>query len=330
VLTYASALAELEGQRTGSRLAMAASGGSLADRVARLVGESRPADGRGFGPAAAIGVVLLLAAYGLFGQEQKPAFQVASIKPYLQVGTQFNRGLRPMPGGRLTAHNAPVVMLIQNAYRLQAYQIIGGPDWINTDGYDIEAKPDHEASVPEVWLMLRTLLADRFKLAVHRETRELPVFALTLPKGGPRLPAPKDPNCEEIDPANPPPPQSNQGPCGRVMIGMAPSGITMQGRSVSMPTFVEMLAAMLGRPVLDRTGFTAKTDIEMKFTPDELTQGLPGAGGPRDSGGASIPSDPSRPNVVAALEEQLGLKLEKTKGPVEVLVVDHVERPAAN
>jgi len=329
VLMYASALAELESQRSGLRMAMAANGGSLADRVARLLGEARPPEGGGLVPGVVTGMVLLVSAYGLFGQAQlRPAFQAASIKPYVQQGEPFNRSLRPMPGGRLTAHNAPVVMLVQNAYRLQAYQIVGGPDWTNSDGYDIEAKPDHEAGTAEVWQMLQTLLADRFKLAVHRETRELPVWVLEPAKGGSRLPAPKDPNCSQDGESGRS--ASNLGPCGRIMISMNPGALQMLGRSVKMPAFIEMLAAALGRPVLDRTDFKGAADIDLKFTPDELTTGLPGGGGPRDPGGAPQLTDPGKPNIAAALEEQLGLKLEKTKGPVEVVVIDHVERPTAN
>jgi len=329
VLTYASALAELESQRSEFRLALAANGASLADRVARLLGESPRTSGSGLAPGLATGLVLLVSAYGLFGQtQQHPAFQVASIKPYVQKGEPFNRSLRPMPGGRLTVHNAPVVMLVQNAYRLQAYQIVGGPDWINSDGYDIEAKPDHEVGTAEVWQMLQTLLADRFKLAVHRETRELPVWALEPAKGGSRLPAPKDPNCSQDSESSRP--ASNLGPCGRIMISMNPGDLRMLGRSVKMPVFIEMLATALGRPVLDKTDFKGAADIDVNFTPDELTIGLPGGGGPHDPGGTRQVIDPGKPNIAAALEEQLGLKLEKTKGPVEVIVIDHVERPTAN
>ena len=98
-------------------------------------------------------------------------------------------------GGRLTAHNAPLTLLIQRAYAVQAFQVVGGPAWINTDGYDIEAKPEGDTDRKQMWLMLQTLLADRFKLTLHRETRELPVYDLTVAKRGPKLPAPKEVNC---------------------------------------------------------------------------------------------------------------------------------------
>ena len=97
-----------------------------------------------------------------------------------------------------------------------------------------------------------------------------------------------------------------------------------------MAELVRILAIALGRPVVDRTEFTGVFDVALDFTPDETTAGLPGAGGPRDPGGPRIPTDPSRPTILAALQEQLGLKLASAKGPVEVLVIDHVERPSAN
>jgi len=329
VLTYASALAELEAQRAGLHLALAANGGSLADRIARLLGESRPASG-GIVPGVVIGAALLLAAFGLFGQTQeRPAFQVASVKLNAEAQPR-SMIVRPQPGGRLTTHNARVSQLIENAYQVQAYQIVGGPEWINAEGYDIEAKPDHDIDRAEVWLMLQTLLADRFKLAIHRDTRELPVYALVADKNGERLPVSKEADCLAADPASPPPNANVRGPCGKILIDMSPQGLKMLGRSVDMAMLIGMLAAVLDRPVIDKTGFTGKTDIAMAFTPDDLTRGLPGAGGSHDPGGLPLPSDPNRPNIMAALQEQLGLKLVSTKGPVEVLVIDRVERPSAN
>ena len=99
--------------------------------------------------------------------------------------------VRAQPGGRLSTQNAPLLMLIQNAYAVQAYQVVGGPGWLNTDGFDIEAKPETNVDRKQTWPMLQTLLADRFKLALHRETRELPVYALTA-KSNLKLPAPKE------------------------------------------------------------------------------------------------------------------------------------------
>jgi hypothetical protein len=118
-------------------------------------------------------ILLVVAAFTTFGQQAaRPEFQVASIKPNTAVGAR-GMGVRALPGGRLTTTNAPLMMLIQNAYSVQASQVVGGPSWINSDGYDIEAKPESNTDREHMWLMLQSLLADRFKLTLHRETREL-------------------------------------------------------------------------------------------------------------------------------------------------------------
>jgi uncharacterized protein (TIGR03435 family) len=212
-------------------------------------------------------------------------------------------------------------MLIVNAYGVQRYQVIGGPAWLETDGFDIEAKSEGEANVAQVSLMLQSLLADRFKLTLHRDTRQLPVYDLTPAKDNFNPPAPKEGGCASLDSASPPAPGSL--PCGMVRIGF--SGV-MDGASVTMANFVKSLAGVVGRPVIDRTGFTGAFDIHVKFTPDMSTQGLPGGA----LSAAPPDPDPTRPNFIDALREQLGLKLTSSKGPVEVLVIDRVERPTAN
>jgi len=328
---YASALVEWE-QLRPSRLntMVAVNGGSLSARIGRLLGQPRPPARSGSGVLAGA-IVLLAAAYGLFGQTpERPAFQAASIKPNTEAHP-FGRLVRPQPGGRLTSQNAPLLMLIQNAYSVQAFQVVGGPDWVNTAGYDIEAKPEVNTDRAPMWLMLQTLLADRFKLALHRETRELPLYALTVGKNGFKPPAPKEGLCISLPPDAPPPPPGSQAQCGFVRINMSPAaGLKMEGGKVKTAELIRMLAAAMGRPVLDRTGFTGEFDVQLSFTPDESTMGLPGARGPRDVGGPQLATDPDRPTLIAALQEQLGLKLVTAKGPVEVLVIDHVERPTEN
>jgi uncharacterized protein (TIGR03435 family) len=229
--------------------------------------------------------------------------------------------LRPFPGGRLTARNANLQMLILTAYEVLPYQLIGGPSWMETDGFDIEAKPDGEANTAQVLLMLQSLLADRFKLTLHRETRQLPVYDLTAAKGGFNPPASKEGGCASLDSGSPPP--RGSVPCGMVRMGF--SG-TMDGASVTMANLVKSLAGIVGRPVIDQTGFQGVLDVHLKFTPDQATRGLPGGA----LSAAPPDPDPSRPNIFEALQEQLGLKLTSSKGPVEVLVIDHVERPSAN
>jgi uncharacterized protein (TIGR03435 family) len=344
-ITYARALAQLESYRPAHLgAAVAANGGSLAARIARLLGQSRPAVRTGLGPGVlAVAILLVAAAYGLFGQsDAHPAFQVASIKRNTSnwsEPTQHPMGVGYRPGGRLTATNASLKLLIQFAYAvhdsphslpLMASQVVGGPTWIDSPGYDIEAKPEGNTDPKRTWLMLQTLLADRFKLALHRETRELPVYALTAAKNGFKLPAPKEVSCVSFPPGTPPRYVPGKVDCGYVPLLQESTGLRMEGSKVHMADLIRELALVLDRPVLDRTEFTGEFDLNLSFTPDEALMGLPGFGGPGDPGGSRIETDPNLPNVFAALEEQLGLKLVPAKGPVEVLVIDHAERPTAN
>jgi uncharacterized protein (TIGR03435 family) len=241
------------------------------------------------------------------------------------------RGMRPLPNGRLTATNAPVWMLILNAYRVQRYQVIGAPGWAESEGFDIEAKGDASANQAQVLLMLRTLLEDRFQLRFHRESRELPVYALTVGKNGPKLAPPKEGGCVSSDPnarIQPPPPGAGPiVPCGSVNIGMATAGVSMNGGKVPMTEFVRTLQMVVGRPVIDRTAITEPFDVSLTFARDEVAAGIPRLTGPP----GSEPADPGGPpSILTAIQEKLGLKLESTKGPVEVMVIDHVERPSAN
>ncbi|MGB9458991.1 MAG: M56 and DUF3738 domain-containing protein [Bryobacteraceae bacterium] len=337
VLAYARALAELESYRPAhANATVDANGGSLADRVSRLLGQSRPASQTRSGTGIVLtAILLIITAVGLFGQsDATPRFEVASVKRNISAPTHMI--VRPRPGGGLFAENAPLIMLIENAYGVQAFQISGGPSWIQSDGYDIEAKGDAKASRAETFLMLRSLLEDRFQLKLHRETKELPVYALTAAKGGLKLQPPKEGGCIPVGPnetlSPPAPGQPAPGfPCGRVGVHGESSGVRMEGGKVAMPEFIRMLSMVLGRPVVDRTGFTGTFDLRLDFTPDEAAAGLPrsaGAGNPEGPPAATDSTGP--PAIFTAIQEQLGLKLESAKGPVEVLVIDHVERPSQN
>jgi uncharacterized protein (TIGR03435 family) len=263
-----------------------------------------------------------------------PTFEVASIKrsPSWSEPTRHPMGVRMESGGRLHAQNAPVMLLIQRAYGVHAFQVVGGPAWIDTDGYNIEAKPEHSIDRKQMWLMLQMLLADRFKLALHRQTRELPVYDLEVAKNGLKLPAPKAAGCVSRPPgATPTLPEPGQTDCGYVAGPYGTTGLLhLEGSKVHMADFISKLELVLGRPILDRTEFTRDFSLNLTFTADEDTIGLPGYGGPGDPGGTRLPEDPDQPNIFAALKEQLGLKLVSAKGPVEVLAIDHVERPTAN
>lgn len=240
--------------------------------------------------------------------------------------------VRPLPG-RLTA-NATVRLLMQNAYTMQPFQIVGGPEWVNSERYEIEATADGNASRAQMFLMLQSLLEDRFHLKIHRETKEIPVYALVAARSGIKLPPPKEGNC--VSPTQDASPDwaggrmapPGQGPaplarCGEVRVMLESGGARLQGGKVAMPELIRMLSMALGRTVVDRTAFTGLFDAKLDFMPDETTAALP-----------PPPPDASpefkNPSILVALQEQLGLRLESTRGPVEVIVIDQVERPSAN
>jgi uncharacterized protein (TIGR03435 family) len=341
-LTYARALAHLESCHPAHlTAALAATGGSLADRIARLLGQSRPAVHTGLGPGVVtIAVLLVTTGYAVFGQSgAHPAFEVASIKRGASASQSMDLpvGVSYKPGGRMIATNAPLRLLIQFAYAvhdaphsqpLRASQVVGGPAWIDSEGYNIEAKPEANTDQKHAWLMLQTLLADRFRLTLHRETRDLPVYDLTARTSGLKLPAPKEANCVSFQPGMTPRSIPGAVDCGYAPLLLTPTGLRMNGRKLHMADLVRELALTLGRPVMDKTGYTGEFDLNLNYT-DDAPAKSPISAAPGDPGANRLPGEPDLSIVFAAMQH-LGLKLEPAKGPVEVLVVDHAERPTAN
>ena len=332
--TYASALAHLESCRPALRPLLAANGSSLRHRIAHILGQPRAEAGTSVGPVViAVAALLLGVAYGLLAQsDEHPAFEVASIKPSPMTSVDPTKpmGVGYRPGGRMTATNASLKMLIQFAYAdhdsphwmpLMASRVTGGPEWIDRSFYNIDAKPAENTSPARAWTMLQTLLADRFHLALRRETRDLPVYELRPSKGGLRLPAPKAVDCISFPPGTPPHAVPGKADCGYVPTLRESGGFHMKGARVHMADFVRELSFILDRPVLDHTGFTKEFDLDLRFTADGIPMALPAGAGP---------ADPDIPNLFIATEEQLGIKLLPAKGPVEVLVVDRAEKPSAN
>jgi bla regulator protein blaR1 len=316
-------------------------GGEMRKRVERIMGEWEPrelsAAGKALiGSSAALAVAMpvlvgFLHAPPVRAQaEERPKFEVASIKP---APTRPILIVRALQGGRLSA-DATVRLLIQNAYSLQAFQIADAPGWTGSDHYRIEAKSEHDAPRAEVMLSLQTLLEDRFRLRYHRETRDLPIYELSAARSGPKLSASKEGECENsADPLAEPtggrmaPPGRGPvppAPCGSVGVALETGGARMFGRKVAMAEFVRVLSMVLDRPVVDRTGVTETFGVRLDFLPDAATPVLP----PPPPDAAS--SDTMGPPIFTALQEQLGLKLESVKGPVEVMVIDHLERPSEN
>jgi uncharacterized protein (TIGR03435 family) len=334
-LTYARALAQLESYRPAHHLspAVAANGATLSGRIARLLGQPRPTvhSGPGLG-GFAFAILLLAAAYGLFGQSSAhPKFRAVSIKRHPSSWSE--RFQHPMGMGV----NASLRLLVQFAYAphdnpmqghslpLLASEVLGGPAWIDSEGYDIEGKPGANADPKQIWLMWQTLLADQFSLKLHREKRELPIYYLTVVKGGPKLPAAKEASCVSFPLGTTPRQVPGKVDCGYVsgpFPGYPGGLLQMQGSKIHITDLVRELAFVLDRPVLDKTGFTGEFDLNLRFTPDEALRALPA--------GYRGPTDPNLPNIFAALEKQLGLELSPAKGPVDVLVIDRAERPMIN
>jgi uncharacterized protein (TIGR03435 family) len=235
------------------------------------------------------------AASHLYGQASNE-FEVATIKPAPpQAGQRTHTRISTDTGtGKLTYANVNLKEAIGQAYKVQQNQI-SGPDWLETDRFDIVAKFPPQSEAEKVPLMLQALLSDRFKLTLHRETKELPVYALTVARNGPKF--------KKSETA---------------------SGITTNSSrtqwhvvaKVSMERFAEFLTSEAGRLVLDKTGLPGSYVMTLDWAPDGAPTGT---------------DDVALPSLFTALQEQLGLKLAFTKAPVETLVIDHVDRtPAEN
>jgi uncharacterized protein (TIGR03435 family) len=238
-------------------------------------------------------------------------------------------GVRNLPGGKMNAQNATVHFLIQVAYGVREFQVTAGPTWTNSERFDITAKGDEGAKQTQIGLMMQSLLADRFKLAVHRETREMPVYNLVASKGGIKLTEPKEGSCVIPGPNGPQftPGQPMPNPCG--MMRISPKGL--DGFRIGMRQLTVFFSDMLGRPILDKTGFNGTFDVHFEFARDEALASGALRNIPPDAGGPSPqPVESSAPSIFTAAQEQLGLRLESGRGPVEILVIDHIERPTEN
>jgi len=283
----------------------------------------------------AIVAVVSTCAVGLHaGQDPRPSqpttFEAASIKP--NTSGDPGSSVRRQPGGRFNAINAPLRQLIQLAYQLQGFQLVGAPEWVGQERFDIVAKiegdpppmPPGSPDDPMV-LAVRALLADRFKLVVHRETRQLDIYALVMarPDGKPgRALRQTTQDCPALMAAaargGAPPAPPAGGPAVVCGIRATASGQVIGG-GTPLSLLANGLAGQVGRIVVDRTGLTGGWDFEFQFAPEQR--------GPLPAGGDPQPANPDAPSLFTALQEQLGLKLESTKGPVEVLVIDSADRP---
>ncbi len=228
--------------------------------------------------------------WGALGFAQ--TFEVATVKP--SAPGQPNGIVRAMPGNQeYMARNAPLNLMMSVAYTVTNRQLTGGPDWVGTARWDLNAKADKPYPIEQLRIMLRQVLEERFRLKLRRETREMPVYELVVEKGGPKMPK-HDPN--DID--HPP-------------MGPGPNGRGMSGRNLAMNYLAISLSRVLDRNVVDKTGLDGAWDVVLDFVRD---------------------NDPNQdgPSVFTAVREQLGLRLVAAKGPVEHIVIEGAERPSAN
>jgi len=240
----------------------------------------------------------------------QPAFEAASIKPSPPETRFFS--MNDLPGGRLTATGATLGDLLELAYHLESFQITGGPNWLNSARYDIIATANGDAVTAEQKRkMIQSLLEDRFKVVVHRETRQLPIYELTVARGGSKLKSAETATCPD------PPAPSN--PCGGFRISHRS---LMIGNKVTVTQLATDLSFLLGRLVVDKTRMNGIFDIRLEWTPDPNLGKASGDAEPRPTGDG--------PSIFTAVQEQLGLKLESRRGPAEILVVDQAESPSPN
>ena len=258
-------------------------------------------------------------------QTPRPSFE-ASVKvnrfssPLVRIGT---------PTGRFSAVNVTLRMLIRETYRLQDFRMIGGPGWMDTDRFDVEATAGASVSYDQIRAMTRTLLEDRFGLKTHTETRELPIYMLSLAKRDTKLGDQIKHSGAECLPMTPPagappPPPPPPGPTPNG-VRQCPSMLApghISGRKLTIARLATTLSLFVNREIVDKTSLDGEFDLDLHWLPDQTPFVVPGTPPP--------PIDSTAPPLFAALQEQLGLKLESSRGPVEVLVIDAAQKPKEN
>lgn len=240
-------------------------------------------------------------------------------------GVSGGRGGVPVPG-RFSVKCFTVQDYIEAAYSMFAdgvsqsqrrMQIFGAPEWSLKETWDIEARAQSDTPVARMYgPMLQKLLEDRFRLKIHRKTRQLPVYVLTVAKNGPRLKQTKEGSCDVLDLAHLPAPDQQPAlpRCGSTSVSGNHGRMVVDGRGLTISTLVaRSFYTPMDRPVIDQTGLAGMFDIHLEY-----------------AGGGASPDDTSTPALVTALQDQLGLKLTADRGPVEVLVIDRLEKPSEN
>jgi uncharacterized protein (TIGR03435 family) len=262
--------------------------------------------------ATVCGISLLFLPGAAFSQSQsaRPAFEAFEVAAIKQAAPEPGRYIKMQSAHQFYAKGHTLKLLVGAAYNLSAQAISGGPSWIESERYDILASTPGTVrpTLDEQMAMLRALLADRFKLGFHREPKEFAIFSLTVAKGGSKL---KD----SAGPVDALPELTNT---------VYADHLTLPARNATMAQFAAMLnRAVLDRPVIENTGLTGRFDFDLEWTPDESQFG---GQLPRMATGL----DSARPDLTTALQQQLGLRLQATRGPIQTIVIDRVEHPSAN
>jgi uncharacterized protein (TIGR03435 family) len=257
-------------------------------------------------------VLLVAAACATAVSAQAPAFDAASVRQTASVRPGADWVF--LPGGVFNAENANVAELIGAAYGIETFRVVGGPDWVRSQGYDIRARGGADVTPDDTRLMLRRLLEERFRLRARMEPRDTPVFALVRSRSdtttGPQLRPASPDTCVDRGalPINLPP--DALPACGRLFTNPG----WMRGRRVPLDLLATRLAPIVGRPVVNRTALAGMFDLDLDYAP-ELAP-------------ASVQQQ--KPGLFTALDEQLRLKLESASAPVDVLIIESVERPIGN
>lgn len=269
-----------------------------------------------------------------------PKYDVATIKPSTSSEPKMMFGMSP---DGVSIENIPIQMVLRQAFNVEDDRIVGAPQWVKTRHYDIQAKvaPEDAPKLDKLKMdqrqsMLLPLLEERLNLKYHHETRELPMYSLVVAKGGPKLKVSDipDPGANSKVPDSAPGKPGDPGANNRA--STAPRGRRMMmgrghlvGEGTGISTLAHLLSQQLGRTVVDKTGLTGNYDFTLNWTPDDAPP--PKAGGadggpPHNDGG----TDDAGPSLFTALQEQLGLKVESTKGMADVIVIDHIDQPSEN
>ena len=275
-----------------------------------------------------------------------PKFEVVSIKPY--KADAMITGIRMTPDG-VNITGIPLYMMVREAFGLSGDRVLNEPDWVKSERYDVAAKVD-SADVSRLkklepeqrWAMMLPVLEDRCGLKFHRETKTLEVYALVAAKGGPKLklsqPAAESPAANTAGRSTTPPPPSSdrsgdgvsEKKLGQFFMRMSTQGMTMNAHGVPIAGLVRLLSLQLGSTIVDKTDLAGKYDFTLAWTPDRAPGGAMDRPGGTPAGENPAPAEATGPSLFTALQEQLGLKLVARKESVDVVVIDHIEKPSPN